>query len=568
MKDIWKRLTALTLVLVLVAGLTACTGGDNSNSGSSSQGGSSSSEGSAADSSTASTPDDGEKQTSFKIFAGVSELSPDNSEKPIVQQMNEAKGITIEWNCVSGDTLTEKKNLMLNAGSGSMPDAFMAAQLKDAEIMTCGTKGLFIPLEDYINEETMPNLMSVLEERPDALAACTMPDGHIYTLPNFAEMGFEYKDGNTYEIASIPQFTCINTKWLKAVNKEMPKTIDELHDVLVEFKNQDVNGNGDPNDEIPLSFIFPWDNGAWCANMTTLWAPFGCTDYNEDHRAIKDGKVYYQAASEEYKNALAYFHGWFEEGLIDIEVFSQDSSQYIAKGNGEDARLGTFVWWEIPEVVGYDRAEDYAYLPVLDGPDGTHHVNLNETSTVSRDQFAVTSACKDPKTLLNWVDQMYDPMISMQCNYGPIGVFFDETPDEKGVYKTIELKEGETEGELKSKSELLGPTRQLTEDYGKYFYLEARAQQRLDDLRDFWFNYVDSTESYPNVVYTEEEIDVINDRLSDLKSFTEERASHWLRDGGIEAEWDQYLKDLDSMGLQDVVGAWQSAYDRYAESIK
>lgn len=321
-------------------------------------------------------------------------------------------------------------------------------------------------------------------------------------------------------------------------------------------------------DQYQKTFIFPWDNGAWCANMTTLWAPFGCTDYNEDHRAIKDGKVYYQAASEEYKNALAYFHGWFEEGLIDIEVFSQDSSQYIAKGNGEDARLGTFVWWEIPEVVGYDRAEDYAYLPVLDGPDGTHHVNLNETSTVSRDQFAVTSACKDPKTLLNWVDQMYDPMISMQCNYGPIGVFFDETPDEKGVYKTIELKEGETEGELKSKTELLGPTRQLTEDYGKYFYLEARAQQRLDDLRDFWFNYVDSTESYPNVVYTEEEIDVINDRLSDLKSFTEERASHWLRDGGIEAEWDQYLKDLDSMGLQDVVGAWQSAYDRYAEAVK
>lgn len=138
---------------------------------------SSSSEGSAADSSTASTPDDGEKQTSFKIFAGVSELSPDNSEKPIVQQMNEAKGVTIEWNCVSGDTLTEKKNLMLNAGSDSMPDAFMAAQLKDAEIMTCGTRGLFIPLEDYINEETMPNLMSVLEVRPDALAACTMPDG-------------------------------------------------------------------------------------------------------------------------------------------------------------------------------------------------------------------------------------------------------------------------------------------------------------------------------------------------------------------------------------------------------
>ena len=43
----------------------------------------------------------GEEQTNFSIFAGISALSPDNSEKPLVQQMNEAMGVTIEWNCVS-----------------------------------------------------------------------------------------------------------------------------------------------------------------------------------------------------------------------------------------------------------------------------------------------------------------------------------------------------------------------------------------------------------------------------------------------------------------------------------
>ena len=48
---------------------------------------------------------------------------------------------------------------------------------------------------------------------------------------------------------------------------------------------------------------------------------------------------------------------------------------------------------------------------------------------------------------------------------------------------------------------------------------------------------------------------------------SEERIAHWLRDGGIENEWDQYLSDLDSMGLQDVIGAWQAAYDRYAEAL-
>lgn len=539
----WRKWMAAGLTAIMAVSTAACgsTGGTDSASS-------------------------GEEQTNFSIFAGISALSPDNSEKPLVQQMNEAMGVTIEWNCVSGDTLTEKKNLILNAGS-DLPDALMAASLTDSELLTYGGNGLLIPLEDYINEETMPNLMKIVEKRPEMLATCTMPDGHIYGLPGISEMGFEYTDGNTYYIGAIPQFTAINTDWLEAVGMEMPTTVDELHDVLVAFRDQDVNGNGDPTDEIPLSFIFPEKNGSWCAGLGTLLAPFGCTDYQADHRAIEDGKVYYQAASEEYKNAIAYYHDWFEEGLIDIEIFSQDSSQYIAKGNGEDPRLGVFVWWEIPEVVGEERAESYEYLPILEGPDGTYGVNLNEMGTTSHNSFSVTNACENPELLLKWVDQMYDPINSMQAIYGPIGVYWDEEPDENGCYSMRELKEGETAGELKSKSELLGPTEQLTEDYGTYYYLEDRAQERLNDLESFWFNYVDSTEYYPSVTYTADEIEVINDKLSDIKALTEEKVAHWLRDGGIEEEWDQYLQDLDNMGLQEVVGAWQAAYDRYQEAL-
>lgn len=539
----WRKWMAAGLTAVMAVSTAACgsTGGTDSASS-------------------------GEEQTNFSIFAGISALSPDNSEKPLVQQMNEAMGVTIEWNCVSGDTLTEKKNLILNAGS-DLPDALMAASLTDSELLTYGGNGLLIPLEDYINEETMPNLMKIVEKRPEMLATCTMPDGHIYGLPGISEMGFEYTDGNTYYIGAIPQFTAINTDWLEAVGMEMPTTVDELHDVLVAFRDQDVNGNGDPTDEIPLSFIFPEKNGSWCAGLGTLLAPFGCTDYQADHRAIEDGKVYYQAASEEYKNAIAYYHDWFEEGLIDIEIFSQDSSQYIAKGNGEDPRLGVFVWWEIPEVVGEERAESYEYLPILEGPDGTYGVNLNEMGTTSHNSFSVTKACENPELLLKWVDQMYDPINSMQAIYGPIGVYWDEEPDENGCYSMRELKEGETAGELKSKSELLGPTEQLTEDYGTYYYLEDRAQERLNDLENFWFDYVDSTEYYPSVTYTADEIEVINDKLSDIKALTEEKVAHWLRDGGIEEEWDQYLQDLDNMGLQEVVGAWQAAYDRYQEAL-
>lgn len=543
MKRNLKKLIALGLTAAVVLSTAACGGKE---SGGSAQ----------ADTS----------QTNFKIFAGISPLSPDNSEKPLVKQMNEAVGVEIEWNCVSGDTLTEKKNLLLNAGN-DLTDALMSANLSDSELITYGGNGMLIPLESYINEETMPNLMKIVEKRPELLAVCTMPDGHIYGLPTISEMGFEHTDGETYYIGAIPQFTAINTDWLEAVDMEMPTTVEELHDVLKAFKDNDVNGNGDASDEIPLSFIFPEKNGSWCAGIGTLLAPFGCTDYQLDHRAIKDGKVYYQAASEEYRNAIAYYHSWFEEGLIDIEVFSQDSSQYIAKGNGEDPRLGVFVWWEIPEVVGAERAQSYEYLPILNGPDGTHGVNLNEMGTTGRDKFSITRACKNPELLLKWVDQMYDPIISMQAIYGPIGTYWTEEPDENGCYSMRELKDGETAGELKSKSELQGPTEQLAEDYGTYYYLEDRAQERLDDLKNFWFNYVDSTEYYPTVTYTAEEIEIVNDKLSDIKSLTEEKTAHWLRDGGIETEWDQYLSDLENMGLNDVIACWQAAYDRYQEAL-
>lgn len=187
--------------------------------------------------------------------------------------------------------------------------------------------------------------------------------------------------------------------------------------------------------------------------------------------------------------------------------------------------------------------------------------------TTGHDGFSITKACKNPELLLKWVDQRYDPLISMQCIYGPIGTYWNEEPDENGCYSMRELSDGETAGELKSKNEWLGPSEQLTEDYGTYYYLEDRAQERLDDLNNFWFQYVDDTEYYPTVVYSQEEIEVINDKLSDIKAMTEEKVAHWLTDGGIEEEWDQYLTDLDNMGLQDVIDAWQSAYDRYEEAL-
>jgi putative aldouronate transport system substrate-binding protein len=182
--------------------------------------------------------------------------------------------------------------------------------------------------------------------------------------------------------------------------------------------------------------------------------------------------------------------------------------------------------------------------------------------------FAVTKACKNPELLLKWADQLYDPKMSMQAIYGPIGVFFESQSDSNGVYPNKKPPAGTTEGELKAMNELLGPVAQLSEHYGTLYYMEDRAKERLNDLKDFWFTRVKDFSYYPSVIYTLEEIEVLNDKLPDLKSYTSEMTAKWLMNGGIDQDWNDYLAQLKRMGIDDIVKVWQSAYNRYKENLK
>lgn len=72
----------------------------------------------------------------------------------------------------------------------------------------------------------------------------TYPDGNIYSF-----MSSVYTQHKSWTIGV--QF--INKDWLDRVGKDIPTNLDEYYEVLKAFKEMDANGNGDPNDEIPLA---------------------------------------------------------------------------------------------------------------------------------------------------------------------------------------------------------------------------------------------------------------------------------------------------------------------------
>ena len=549
-RKVWNKLLCCAMLVSMTASLAACGGKSNDYSVAEGE------------------VNTDTSQTSFEIIGGMSQLSKGYDDNEVLNQMMENAGIEIEWNIMK-DSLAEQVNIRI-AGD-QLPDAFMAVGFSHYDQTRYGQDGTFIDLTPYLTEEYMPNLAKILEEHPEIRSAITMSDGHIYGLPAAEKMGTAgIGAAEDYSIYTIPQFSMINKAWLDDLGLDVPTTLDELHTALVAFKENDMSAKyygNDPGTTIPMSTGFD----QWCWGQNIFYAGFGFTNWPNDvinDLVLRDdGTVDFICVTDEYRDAITYFHDWYAEGLMDVEMFSQSDTQLISKCS--QGWVGVSTWWYIEELMG-DYADDYVFLPVLDGPDGTHNVTVRTGGGVNSGQLSITKACQSPANLLKFFDQWYDPEVVMQLQYGPIGVYFTEQ-DANGVWLSITEEEARAQfnkgaGELKSEYEVYGPKLILSDYYSTTFKMEDRAIERLEDLYNFWMPYVDSTTTFPvDCVYTEEELDTLDYYKSDFEKQVSEHEGNWLKDGGpTDDEWQAYIDILtNNCGMEELRAVYQAAYDRY-----
>lgn len=549
-----KFLSFLLAAAMLLALLTACGGGNNAPASSG-------------------EPNMDTTQTEFDVLSGISALSGGYDNNPVLNQMQENAGIKINWETMS-DSLGEQVGIRITGGD--LPDALQAVGFSNYDLGRYGRGGTFIDLTPYVTDpEIMPNLSAILEKYPKIKAAITQDDGKIYGLPAAEMMGTAATGAaEDYSIHSIQQFSMINKAWLDDLGLDVPETVEELKAALQAFKDNDMAHKmygADPGSTIPMSFGFD----EWCWGQNIFYAPFGLTNWSDvcmDLRLTKDKEVVFDCVSDEYRDAITYYHDWYADGLIDVEVFSQEANQYLAKG--AQGYLGVATWWEINEMMG-EHAADYVYLPPLKGPDGKCTVYIKSAgSAVNSGQLSITKDCKSPANLLKFYDQWYTGENVMQLQYGPIGVYFNEEKDAQGLYVSItdeeaRAKYNKSAGELKSTYEVAGPKLILSEYYTNVFHMEDRAMQRLEDLQNFWFKYVDDFTYYPvDCVFTKEELDDLDLYRPDFESHVREQEALWLRDGGpTDAEWEAYKQDLvDTYGMNQLLEVYQNAYARYSSA--
>lgn len=455
-------------------------------------------------------------------------------------------GIKIKWDTMVAADWSDKKSVLV--ASGDLPDAFLGSNaFTDSEIAQ--NQNMFIPLEDLI-KDNMPNLNKAFEKEPKLKAMVTNPDGHIYSLPKKLPMR---------PIVGNQLF--INKKWLDNLGLKMPETYDELVTVLQAFKDKDANGNGDVNDEIPFgsgnfdptfSYILPFNNRLGGDNTYEM--------------SVKDGKPVYLRTEESYKQGIAAMHEAYKKGLIDPELFTEDTSMSVAKRMDKGvARVGVSSGWTADATFG-QHANEYAPLPALKGPDGKQYVISDpDHLNYGRNEILITNKCKDPAKLLKWLDKFYTDDASIQNFYGSFGIATEKDGDK---YKVLAPKDGKSADEWAWINSLrdFGP-KYVSDDINSHVDIDQTQGDGLKLKMDKELKQY-ALPAYPNVIYSQEELNKLSSIYVDINSYVTQQASKWVVEGGIEKEWDDYKATLKKMGIDDFMKIQQDAYDRYQKEVK
>ena len=551
-----KFLRTMALAVAATLLLTACSSGGGSSAGESS---SSAAESSTPTSSTAeasgtTSEDTGSGEESYLCSDEPLELTAHihwgnvyvlSDDWTVTNEAAKMTNISLKGTASPMETdSTEAFNLMI-AGQ-DIPD--IVGGNRDL-INQYGMEGAFMPLNDLI-EEYAPDFKKILDENPDIKGAITAADGNIYQIP------FVYE-------SLVSEAWFVRQDWLDAVGMEAPTTVDELHDVLTAFVNEDPNGNGQKDEVGYFTRLTNTDNV-----LKGLLSLFGIQDaWHTD----EEGNVGVGLYSEEYKEAIKSVSQWYAEGLIDPEIFTRGSNArdiLFPENNG-----GVIHDW-IPSTTGYNEK-------LQESVPGFKVVGILPPTDVNGDQWEVEARAR--LSGAGWAigannEHPEETMKYMNIWWTEAGRRLQTYGVEGDTYTMVDGEPVYTDKVLNATNPINDYMRQIGGQIEDMASLHDNSYERF--MSDEEGNRV--TKMYeesglvnkmnvklPAVSFTQEELDVVNSKWQPCRNYMLEQLQKWTFDGStIDAEFDQYMANLKSMGIEDVIAAYQSAYDRLMEAAE
>ncbi len=510
---------------------------------------------------------DSKNDITFKVTSSKNSLALDYNDMQVFKDLESKTNVHVNWDNISESSYSTQKSLILSSPQ-RYPDALYHAGFSNKELIQYGTsRKVLCAIDEYL--DYMPNFKKILTDRPDIRAALENPDGHIYSLPRIEEMGLK----------QYPNILFMNKEWLgKLIDSNklsfnlkkddlkdgLKITRNQYKEILTQFKNLDMNGDGKTDDEIPLSFV----HGNWQGNESDLIASFGIAE-NADHKTIINDKVVFTCQDTKWKDAISELAIWYKDGLIDQAAFEDSQDAFLAKGKVNSKgyeKLGSFYWWEMETVISKEQQGNYITLqPLVDDATNKQYVGVSNLQEVEKGECVIFNKAKYKEVLLTYFDRFFDPYVSAQINYGPVGIVYEENlQDGKLVNKPLE--EGKTTDEVRLKNAPLGVIYLSEDAWANNVVMEPRAVLRLDRLNKYVKPYTyEGAKGFPNISYTLEEINKLATYEQNLGDIISSQFIAWILAGKAisTSEWDAFQSKLVQAGVEEVKKINQAGYDRY-----
>ncbi|WP_163582470.1 extracellular solute-binding protein [Gracilibacillus saliphilus] len=351
----------------------------------------------------------------FKSHLGKGTI-PD-SDDPHVQYIKENTGVEYELQSTPpGSEPAEYINLMI--ASEDFPDILRPIGGVEQTLID---QGGALPLDDLLPEYA-PNVWERIPEEAWNIVRSASPDGKIYYVP---------------KVYLVPERAALlRQDWLDKVGMDMPETLDEYKEMLIAFRDQDPNGNGE-QDELPTTGR---EFGRW---MDHLFAMFGVAMWEGyPEWDIYDGEINYAGTSENMKAAIAFIRELYEEELLDNETFLNKGDVWTAKINNN--LVGS--WYHLPanlheRYLAMKEGAPDAYvvgmpLPAVDGFEG-----YITQKSMGEPEWMIPVASEDnAANALKLLDFFYDPENADFVQYGIEGVQHEVVDGEKELLPSSDDK--------------------------------------------------------------------------------------------------------------------------------
>ena len=531
MKKITKRSTALILsALMLTGALSSCGGNENGGS----------------DASNLATgeieyPIETDQTITYwgELNGIVSAQVTTLNDTEFAKQLIKETGINVEFIHPPQGQVGEKFNVMM--ASGEFPDIVsygLSGTQEGADELI--KKGYVFEMTEEFMQKYAPNFYKKIQSDPEFKKSVMSSEGKFYGFSQSRE---------DYSLATFGGIY-MRSDWLKELGMEVPQTIDELHDVLVAFK--DKKGATAPLSMTKANLI----HGNYLLGAYGVGA-----DFYVDNDTVKYGPL-----QPGYREFLATMAQWYKEGLIDKNVAAINDEEKKAQFlRGETGVAAGNVGADLGNILTAKKDEAFEVA-------GIPYPTLNKGDKPEYGQcdyiyyeptFWISATSKNKELAARLLDYGYSEKGNMLYNFGIEGVTY-EMKDGEPVY--TELITNNPEG--KSPTNVLSLYTQCT--YGGPFVMDKRffKQQYPFDAQKSALDAWGATNQKEHILkgatrITGDEISEYSTIMTDISSRVDEVVVKIIM--GIEPieSFDALVEQIKGMNIERAIEIKQLGYDRY-----